>query len=358
MMKVSGFISWLAMAACLGGCNEEVPQITEVRPVRTITVAPAPLPETRSAVGEIRPRLLSDTGFQVGGKIISRSVSIGDYVEKGQLIARLDGEDYRNRLAAAEADVAAAKAALTDASLHEARQRQLLAKGVATRAAHDSAKKSLIAADAGLKSASAAWQLASDQLAYTELKAEFAGIVTATGAEEGQVVAAGQMIAQIAPANEFDAVFAIAERDLQDNHYAAGTAVKVALLSNPEITAPGVVREIAPIADPATRTFEVKVEIANAPPQMMFGSSVTGKAKDTVKLAMVLPTSAIFDSNGNPAVWVYDQASNAVNLRPITVAKFETGGVIVAGGISKGDVVVTAGVHRLREGQEVSPIKE
>lgn len=357
-MKVSSFISWLAMVACLGGCNEEVQQVSEVRPVRTITVAPAPLPEARTAVGEIRPRRLSDAGFQVTGKVVSRLVSVGDHVGKGQVIARIDGEDYRNRLASAEADVAAAKAALTDASLHEARQRQLLAKGVATRAAHDSAKKSLIAAEAGLKSATAAWQLATDQLAYTELKAEFSGIVTATGAEEGQVVAAGQMIAQIAPANEFDAVFAIAERDLQDNHYATGTAIKVALLSNPGVTAAGIVREVAPIADPATRTFEVKAEIANAPPQMLFGSSVTGRVNDTVKLAMTLPTSAIFDSNGKPAVWVYEQASNSVSLRPITVAKFETGGVIVASGIGKGDVVVTAGVHRLREGQEVSPIKE
>lgn len=195
--------------------------------------------------------------------------------------------------------------------------------------------------------------MAKDQLDYTALKADFDGIVTGTGAEPGQIVNIGQMVVRVARQSEKDAVFSIAEQSFQDRTLRNRPDVIVALLSNPEIRAEGKVREVSPIADPATRTYQVKATLTGAPSQMMFGSSVVVRLKSAVQDAVVLPGSAIFDKSGKPAVWVYLDASKSVTLREVTVARYDSDRVIVGAGLSKGDVVVTAGVNRLREGQEV-----
>jgi RND family efflux transporter MFP subunit len=127
----------------------------------------------------------------------------------------------------------------------------------------------------------------------------------------------------------------------------------VQLLSNPSVTADGVVREISPVADPTTRTYQVKVTLTGPPEEMRFGGSVVGWIKGSTAPVVVLPGSALFDRAGQPAVWVVDPSSRAVALKTIAVARYETDRVIVAGGLAKGDIVVTAGVNRLRENQRV-----
>ena len=124
-------------------------------------------------------------------------------------------------------------------------------------------------------------------------------------------------------------------------------------LSNPDLTVEGVVREISPVADPATRTYTVKVTLKNPPPQLRFGMSIGGRLKGQAALAVALPLSALFEKNGSPAVWVLDQQSSSLTLRPITVARYEANTVVVASGLAKGDIVVTAGVNTLTVGQKV-----
>ena len=112
-------------------------------------------------------------------------------------------------------------------------------------------------------------------------------------------------------------------------------------------------REISPVADPATRTYTVKVTLKNPPPQLRFGMSIGGRLKGQTALAVALPLSALFEKNGSPAVWVLDQQSSSLTLRPITVARYEANTVVVASGLAKGDIVVTAGVNTLTVGQKV-----
>ena len=119
------------------------------------------------------------------------------------------------------------------------------------------------------------------------------------------------------------------------------------------LTLEGVVREISPVADPATRTYTVKVTLKNPPPQLRFGMSIGGRLKGQAALAVALPLSALFEKNGSPAVWVLDQQSSSLTLRPITVARYEANTVVVASGLTKGDIVVTAGVNTLTTGQKV-----
>ncbi|MGE0421269.1 MAG: efflux RND transporter periplasmic adaptor subunit [Reyranellaceae bacterium] len=352
-----------AAAACvaialLGACKEDAPKTVEIRPVRTEVVDPKPIDDDRQAVGEIKPRYETDFGFRLSGKLISRAVDVGVSVKKGDLLARLDDQEYRNRLRSAEAEIVSAEAVLVEAEQAEARQRQLLASGTTTRANFDVAVKNLRAAQAKLESARASASLSRDQLGYAELRADFDGIVTAVAAEPGQVVNAGQMVVRLAKPDEKDGVFAIAESAFRGRPENERPEVIVALLSNPGVSAEGVVREVSPVADPATRTYQVKVTLRSPPEGMRFGASVVGRLKTTTAPVVVLPGSALFEKGGKPAVWIYQAATSSVALKPVVVARYEADRVVISEGLAKGEIVVTAGVNRLREGQKVRLAQE
>lgn len=357
-LRTFALLPVLTATCLLPGCKEAEEVKSEIRPVRTTVANPKPIDDDRQAVGEIKPRQESDLGFRVSGKVISRAVDVGVSVKTGDLLARLDEQDFQNKLRSAEADVTSATAVLTEAQGAEDRQRQLLDKGVTTRSNYDAALKNLRAAEAQLESSKAALNLAKDQLKYTELAADFDGIVTAVGAEPGQVVNTGQMVVRLAKPDQIDAVFNIAESAFKEHPGANMPEITVSLLSSPGIVANGVVREISPVADPTTRTFRVKVTLQNPPEAMRFGASVLGRLKERSAPVVVLPGSALFDKGGQPAVWTYDVASAQVKLKPVVVSRFETDRVIISDGIAKGDVIVTAGVNRLREGQVVRLLDE
>jgi RND family efflux transporter MFP subunit len=357
--KILVGILTLVLLTSLAGCEEQkAPETSEVRPVRTVVVSPKRIEDTRQAIGEIRPRQESDLGFRVSGKLVSRAVDVGITVKESELLAKLEEQDYRNKVQSAEADVNAAQAVLIEAQGAEGRQRKLLISGVTTKANHETATKNLNSAEAKLESAKIAQAMANDQLSYTELRAEFDGIVTAVGAEPGQVVNVGQMIVRLAKPSELDAVFAVAEAAFETFKPDDRPEVIVALLSDPTISAEGVVREVSPVADPTTRTYQVKVTLRNPPEQMRFGASVSGRIKATSAPVVVLPGSALFDKGGKPAVWVYHADTTAVALKPVTVGGYETDQVIVSEGLVQGDIVVTAGVNQLREGQKVRLVEE
>lgn len=353
MTKIFAIGAACALFALISACKEDAPKSVEIRPVRTEVVDPKPIDDDRQAVGEIKPRQESDIGFRISGKLISRAVDIGVSVKKGDLLARLDDTEYQARLRSAEAEIASAEAVLVEADAAEGRLRQLLASGTTTRANYDVAVKNQRGAQAKLESARASASLSRDQLGYTELRADFDGIVTAVAAEPGQVINAGQMVVKLAKPDEKDGVFAIAESAFRGRPENERPEVIVALLSNPNVFAEGVVREISPVADPATRTYQVKVTLKSPPEGMRFGSSVMGRLKTTTAPVVVLPGSALFDKGGKPAVWIYQAATNSVALKPVVVARYEADRVVISEGLAKGEVVVTAGVNRLREGQKV-----
>ena len=335
----------------LVGCKpEDAP--AALRLVRTLVVDPKSVREDRHAIGEVKARYESDLSFRVAGKVLSRHVDVGAWVKQGDMLATLDTQDYQNRLRSAEADVTSAEAALVEAQGTEARKAKLLKDGWTPHATYDTALNQLRAAEARLVATKANRDLIRDQLNYTELKAEFDGVITAVGAEAGQNVNAGQMVVKLARPDDKDGVFNIAETafaDVSDAH----PEVIVWPLSNPHLTVEGVVREISPVADPATRTYTVKVTLKSPPPQLRFGMSVGGRLIKHAALAVALPLSAVFEKNGSPAVWVVEQQSSSLTLRPISVARYEANTVILDGGLTEGDIVVTAGVNSLTVGQKV-----
>ena len=341
----------LTLVLALAGCKPEHAPV-ESRPIRTLVIDLKPVGEDRYVIGEIKPRYESDLSFRVAGKVLSRPVDVGASVRQGDTLATLDTQDYQNRLRSAQADVSSAEAALAEAQTAEARHARLLKDGATPRAAHDAALRDLRAAQARLITAKANLSLAQDQLNYTELKADFDGLITAVGAEAGQNVNPGQMVVKLARPGDKDGVFNIAEAAFTEVSN-KDLDVVVWPLSNPDLTVEGVVREISPVADPVTRTYTVKVTLKNPPPHIPFGVSIGGRLKSQAALAVVLPLSALFEKNGSPAVWVFDQQSASLTLRPITVARYEAKTAVIANGLAKGDIVVTAGVNTLRIGQKV-----
>jgi RND family efflux transporter MFP subunit len=341
----------LTMALALVGCKPEEAPLA-ARLVRAVVVDPKPILDDRQAVGDVKPRYESDLSFRVDGKLVSRRVDMGAAVREGDLLATLDVQDYQNKLHSSEADLAAAEAALVEAQGTEDRLGKLLKNGWTPKASYDTALHNLRAAEAKLASARASLALTRDQLNYTQLKAEFDGVITAVGAEAGQNVTAGQMVVKLARLSDKDGVFNVAETALFD-HRNEGAEVIVWPLSNPQLTIEGVVREVSPVADSTTRTYAVKVTLKDPPPRIRFGMSVGGRWKSSPVLEVALPLSALFEKNGSPAVWVVDQQSDSIALKAVAVARYEADTVVVAGGLTKGDLVVTAGINTLREGQKI-----
>jgi RND family efflux transporter MFP subunit len=337
----------LALAAC---GKEEKAAAPQIRPVRTVTVEPRQGGETLSLTGEIQPRYQADIGFRVDGKILERPVDVGTAVKAGQLLARLDPQQYRQSVEVAKADVAAREAEVTRSEAQESRQRELLKNGHTTQVKFDQAVKTFKTATAEYKAASAKLVQATENLGYTELRADHGGVVTNVGADAGQVVSAGQMVVRLAQPGEREAVFNVSEAHLV--HPQKDPTVTVKLVSDPAITAQGKVRYVSPQADPQTRTFTVRVALPDAPPQMRLGATVTGSVTINEAQIIALPSTALFDQGGKPAVWLVG-ADGTVALKPITVARYGDDSFIVGSGLAKGEIVVTSGVQKLVPGEKV-----
>jgi len=349
----SGYWSAASLAALsLAGCGGEAPPAEPVRPVQVTVVRYGGESEGVSLTGEIEARNQVNLAFRVGGRLIERRVNVGGKVSPGQLVARLEAHDARNSLLAAEAELASAKATLVQSTNNEQRYKSLVATGVISRAQYDEAQQQLTAAQSRVSSANASLQTARDNLKRTELYAEAAGVVTSKGAEPGEVVQAGQTIVQVAQSDGKDGVFNVPAALMRDPSRLP-TSVSVALADAPEIKATGQIREVAPEADPVTRTYLIKVTLDNPPPAMRLGATVIGTAIFAPHAAVSIPATSLVQLEGKPAVWVVDPGTKQVALRTVTVERYETTDVIIASGLKDGDTVVTAGVHALRPGQLV-----
>jgi RND family efflux transporter MFP subunit len=340
-------------ALALGACGPvEEPFAPEVRPVRTISVELLPGGETVTLTGRIEAEEEVNLAFRVGQRMVERSVRVGDRVEPGQLVARLESTTFENAVQTARANLAAANAQLADARLEFERQQSMLERGVAPRAAFERATAARDTAAARVDAARAQLDTAREHLAFTELFADSGGSVTAVGAEPGEVVGAGQMIVRVARQGGLDAVFDVPAR-VKQSAVGLDPAVTVALVSDPGVRGIGRVREVSPQADPVTRTFQVKVGLADPPPAMRLGSTVTGTIHVGEGQGIRIPASALTSADGAPAVFVLDPSSSTVALRPIEVERHGVAEVEVAQGLAPDDIVVTAGVQTLRPGQKV-----
>jgi RND family efflux transporter MFP subunit len=350
MSKLS-IIAAALIAMAIAGCDKPERQASEARPVRTVTVERVAEGETTSLTGHIRAKDQVGLAFRLDGRMIERPVNVGDVVKAGQVVARLDPQNEQNSLRSAQADLASAEAVLTQARLAFGRQQKLLVDGWTTKARFDEAQRALVTAQAQVDSAQAHLRIAQDQVSYTELVSDAPGAVTAVGAEAGEVVHAGQMVVQLARQGGRDAVFDVPEELIRTGP--RDPVVEIVLTDDPQVKATGRVREVAPQADPATRTFQVKVGIIDPPDAMRLGSTITGSIMLSAPPGVEVPASVLTEANGRPAVWVVNPQSQTVSLRNVDVLRYDPATVVVSQGLETGEIVVTAGVQTLRPGQQV-----
>jgi membrane fusion protein, multidrug efflux system len=346
-----------ALVALLAACGQpEEPAAPEVRPVRVIAIEERAGGSTVSLTGTVQAEMEVNLAFRIDGRMTERSVGVGDQVEPGQVVARLDPQNEENSLRAARADLAAARGQLVEAQNNYGRQSTLLRDGWTTRVRYDEARQNLETAQSRADAAQAQLYIAENLVGYTELVADSAGVVTAVGAEPGEVVQAGRMIVQVAREDGRDAVFDVPAqvKDLAP----ADPEIEVVLTMDPAVSAIGRVREVAPRADAVTGTFEVKVGLADPPAAMRLGTTVTGRMQVGGAGGIEVPASALTQADGQAAVWVVDPASETVSMRSIEVLRHDPARVLVAQGLETGDVVVTAGVQALRPGQKVRLLGE
>jgi RND family efflux transporter MFP subunit len=351
-IKALGSISAVAAALALGGCNDkQAEQVAPNRPVLVATVHyEAETPE-RSFVGTIRPRIESDMGFRVAGKVAKRLVEVGQRVEPDQPLAELDEVDLRLQAEQAEAEQRAATGVVNQAVAAETRTRDLKGKGWATDAQLDQAKAAADEARARLARAERSVELTRNALSYTTLTADARGVVTATLVEPGQVVASGQTAIRVARSAEKEAVVAIPETLIQR---ARTGEAHVTLWSEPDHRYVAKLRELSPMADAATRTYLAKFSLPDVGENVQLGMTATLilADADTDRVARV-PLSALFSQGDHPSLFVVDDKTGALTLQPVTVKSYETNDAVVTGGVPEGAHVVALGVQKLDPAQKV-----
>lgn len=355
--KLSKLAGLFGVAIALTACSDAAapPEKQRVR-VLGAQAAPGNYAPKLSLTGVVLAQTESNLSFRTGGRVAERLADVGDRVQAGQVLARLDTAEQQSDVRSAEAAVDSAQAQVTQTAAALERQQTLLARGFTTKRDFDQAKQAADVASSSLESAQSQLQNARDALGYTELKADKPGIVTARSAEAGQVVQAAQTIFTVAEDGGRDAVFDIAESAAANPP--PQQDIIITLLSNPAITAKGQPREIAPVVDPATGTIRIKIGIIDPPAGMDLGAAVSGTVTLRQEQAVTLPWQALFSDAGRPAVWTVDRATNAVRLQPVGVLAYDTGSVAIRSGLSGGELVVVAGGQLLRPGLVVDVVQE
>ena len=345
----------LALALAVAGCEGEAHPVARMdRPVQVQRVAFTEGQSIAEVVGVVRARYETDLGFRVAGKIVTRIVNVGDRVHVGDVVARLDPEDLRLQVQSAEAELAAATSNLAQASADFARYSTLKTNGWASTADFDRKKAASDEAQGRLDRARRSLDLARNQLNYADLKADADGVITATLAEPGQVVAIGQPVARLAHKGEKEALVALPETALAEARQSTAT---VQLWAERNRSFSAHLRELSPQADPATRTYAARFPIDTADDTVAFGmtATVTLTQAADAKIAR-LPLSAILNRGTGPSVYAVD-ASGALVLKPVTVASYAEDAALITSGIDDGDRIVTLGVQKLEAGLRVRTVE-
>ncbi|RLJ68021.1 efflux RND transporter periplasmic adaptor subunit [Sulfurisoma sediminicola] len=343
MMNLSAFAVSIAAVLTLAGCGEKSPppeaQQAGPKLVKALKVGAGDTAQSNRYSGEVRARYESTLGFRTGGKIVERLVDAGAHVRAGQPLARLDPADAQLTATQAEANRALAAADLK-------RTQDLRAKNFISQAALDTK-------EAAAKAADAQAGLARNQAGYTMLTADAAGVIAAVLAEPGQVVSAGQGVFRLARDGEREVAIGIPESRIAGLKVGAGATVELWAGKSYK----GVLRELAPAADSATRTFAARISIVDADPAIALGMTATATFTDAGADRIVVPLAALIQKGDAASVWVIGKDATVVQ-RPVEVERFGDGGAVLKSGLNPGELIVAAGAFKLTAGEKVRLAEE
>jgi membrane fusion protein, multidrug efflux system len=351
--RIGSGLAITALVGFLAACSEEkkaeAPEV--VRPVKVAEIGPPDAGRKLVYSGSVKARTEMNLGFRVSGKITERLVDVGDRVTAGQVLARIDQTDYQLSLDSAKANLASAQkqAEITEIAL--TRAKTLRDKNVSSQADLDQATLSRDQAISSRQSAEASLDQAKNQVAYTELKADKPGLVTAVSADVGQVMASGATVLTVALDGSKEVQIAVPEIDVAQ--FKPGKAVTARFWSSDNVVLDGKVREVAGSADAQSRTFAVRVSLPDDP-RVLLGMTATVVASlDNSVPAYSVPLAALAKKGEQQVVWVVDKAKGTVSSRPVTVADFSDDGVRISKGLLTGDLVVSAGTQFMKEDMKV-----
>jgi len=348
-MTKRAIITACAVGLALAGCEKRQETPEPVRPVLSTVVEPV-----RSAgtvlVGTVEPRYKTELGFRVLDRLIARSVNVGDLVEEGQIVAAADPTDLALAVRNAGAELSRSRAQLANAAATEERQRALITTDATTKATLDNAEQGRAAAEASVVRAQSSLAKAKEQLGYAQLKADFAGVVTAVGAEVGQVVSPGQSVVTVARPDIREAVIDVGADFPVPLRIGLPFTVSLQLL--PSVQVEGEIREIAPEADQATRMRRVRIALKDPPATFRLGSTIAASLRGEHPSVLRVPESAVLARDGETFVWVVEVPASTLSLRKVELSPDDRG-MRVTAGLTAGTRVVTAGTHSVKQGQHV-----
>jgi membrane fusion protein, multidrug efflux system len=315
---------------------------------------------------EVTARYSNTMSFRVPGKLIERTVRIGDRVKQGQVIARLDPVDAQKQAASAAATLDAAEHRLVFARQQLERDQSQAQQNLIATNQLEQTQDAFTAALAGRDQAAAQLAVARNSLSYNTLAADHDGLITSEDADTGQVVSAGQAVYGLAWTGDTDVILDAAESDL--GRIAVGQAAVVTFQALPGRQFEARTREISPAADPRSRTYRVKLTLREPGEAVRFGMTgdatlaplSTGAAGDISQGAQptyTVPATAIFHKDNSPAVWIVGGSDSTLQLRPVKVRSYTDHSSVISAGLSDGDMVVLAGVHTVYAGQHVRSVK-
>lgn len=345
-------------------------------PPPAVVVALPVHPDARTGAGEpirypieVTARYSNTMSFRVPGKVIKRTVRLGDAVKQGQVIAQLDPVDAQKQTASAQAALDAAEHRLVYARQQLDRDKAQNEANLIAANQLEQTQDSFTAALAGRDQAAAQLVVARNNLQYNTLVADHDGLITSENADTGQVVSAGQAVYGLAWIGDTDVILDAAESDL--GRISVGQTARISFPALPGHQYEAHVREIAPAADPQSRTYRVKLTLAGSPAAVRFGmtgdatleggksggSAASGNGTAAAQPTYTLPATAIFHKESEPAVWVIEGTGSTLQLRPVKVNSYTDHKTVITAGLSDGDVVVMAGVHTVYAGQHVRPVR-
>ena len=345
------------LIALMAACSKPAPPEEPIRAVKVMTVGVNTFESGYEFAGEVKAKVESRLGFRVGGKIIKRQAELGQRVEAGQVLAQLDPQDYKLAADAARAQMRAAGTNRDLAAADYKRYKELKEQNFISGAELERRDATFKAAQAQFEQAQSQLEVQGNQANYASLVADVSGIVTAVEAEPGQVVAAGTPVVRIAADGMRDVVFSVPEDKVTS--ITPGMLVKVRGWAQEAQTASTVakVREVSASADPATRTYQVKLALDTKTPPPL-GATVYVLPEGLGGLqglpVIKLPTSALRQEGKSSAVWVLEKASMTIKSQVVQIATADGNEAVIANGLQPGMLVVSAGVHVLSAGQKVT----
>jgi RND family efflux transporter MFP subunit len=353
------------MSLTLPGCEETIPEKEVIRSVRAIQVTDSSEFASRSFPGQAKATQEVDLSFRVAGPLITLPVKVGDTVRKGRELARIDPRDFEVDLRNAEGrlDRAVAELQRAEADYERVLRIQKEDPGAVSQSMVDRKRQVAESTGADIRSLQAEVDSASDRLRYTYLKAPFDGIVTATYVENYQVLKIKQPVLRLIDHSQIELIISIPENLIShaDVLQDVDNPIRVRFDPFPDREIEAQIKEIGKEASKTTRTYPVTL-IMDQPEDIKILPGMAGRAMRAIEIpgeatqaGVVIPETALFspDDSGKDFVWVIDAQSKKAAKREVKTDELLDSGISIKEGLKPGEWIATAGVHSLKEGQEV-----